>query len=447
MFLKWSELKWPTLFFDRTLPPQGRIANAFLLIFIISIPIITVLAHKAFAPALLILSIACATHPKMWGDFKSLIANPHKNPLLTIKGQAKSAHTKAHLLQITVYAFILFCIWILVSTLWAPLDNRGSLFLILLLPAFTAGPIIRYTSTLTPLQAKQYALYFCVSVCLTLMLLAFEVFTNGLLRHIIPPKDMSWARHKDLAYLGRGTTAILFLLFPAMVMARHLTQSWLSPIAIFCTAAISAFGFSISSNALGLIAGLISLFFVWRAPTLGMRIITVGVILTLWVSPFVTVLIDAEMLNQRFGGTLPVSWLQRFYIWETVGDAIFTNFPLGGGADYARFMSVNSTLIDIPGAYGPLKTVPTHPHNIFLQIWLELGLMGVILITLVLFYGAKYISSLAISSEIRATIAAIIAISFISFMVEASLWQVWRISIIAIAAFFTVLCHKITNSS
>ena len=89
----------------------------------------------------------------------------------------------------------------------------------------------------------------------------------------------------------------------------------------------------------------------------------------------------------------------------------------------------------MPGVSGVLKLIPTHPHNVFLQIWLELGAVGAVIVSAVLYGGGKWVLSKGFSRPLMTALAGIIAASLVSFLIEASFWQVWRLAAIVFACF------------
>src|SRR5690606_41888109 len=79
-------------------------------------------------------------------------------------------------------------------------------------------------------------------------------------------------------------------------------------------------------------------------------------------------------------GWLPYSAAQRIEIWRHIGQAIAEHPLLGIGIDGARH-----TLSVAPGS---IEGAP-HPHTALLQIWLELGVIGVAwLVGFLLFLGS-----------------------------------------------------------
>jgi O-antigen ligase len=139
---------------------------------------------------------------------------------------------------------------------------------------------------------------------------------------------------------------------------------------------------------------------------------------------------------------LPPSWLQRLVIWKTSSEEALRCLPFGCGADYARAFSAAGALAEIPGSATSLPALPIHPHNIFIQLWLETGLPGVFLFAAALISSAEAILARGFSAAASAVIAATAAFVLVVAAVEMSMWQVWRLAAIGIAAVILALAVK-----
>ena len=90
-----------------------------------------------------------------------------------------------------------------------------------------------------------------------------------------------------------------------------------------------------------------------------------------------------------------------------------------------------------------LPALPIHPHNVFLEIWLELGIPGVILFGAVIVAGTAALLAARLSRWGVAAAAATAVAVFVTAMVETSLWQVWRHGAIVIAVLYVALAERL----
>ncbi len=100
-------------------------------------------------------------------------------------------------------------------------------------------------------------------------------------------------------------------------------------------------------------------------------------------------------------------------------------------------------MIDIPGAPAQLSLMPTHPHNVFLQIWLELGLPGVVAVGFFIYCGMKALRKAEPPIAIVAALMGSAAAILVSFLIEGSLWQVWRLASVALAGMGAALAYSL----
>lgn len=161
-----------------------------------------------------------------------------------------------------------------------------------------------------------------------------------------------------------------------------------------------------------------------------------------WISKY---LLNEHMLfdYMRF---IPISYQHRILMWEELSDRIFEKPIWGHGFDFSVFIKSPTSLCthyvtEVIQTYfkdlknlTPLTTYPgggticlgdpllcIHPHNGFLQIWLELGAIGILLfsVLVIMFYRSIQHNKLAVA--MFSFYAVIFSISF-------NIWQNWMIA-------------------
>ncbi len=119
----------------------------------------------------------------------------------------------------------------------------------------------------------------------------------------------------------------------------------------------------------------------------------------------------------------------RLYIWTFATNRALERPYLGWGLDTSRRIPGGNKLISIGK-----ETLPLHPHNAILQVWLELGLPGLVFLAGVV--GFAVLAPLGGSAPplargLRAgTVLAVFAIANIAF----GIWQSWWVSSIWLTA-------------
>jgi O-antigen ligase len=123
------------------------------------------------------------------------------------------------------------------------------------------------------------------------------------------------------------------------------------------------------------------------------------------------------------------SWAARTQIWSFAADAIGQRPFLGWGVDASR-------------TFGP--AIPLHPHDAPLQLWLELGLPGVLIACAFWLVLGRRLSRLtearpAAGQFAAATAAAYFTVGALSFGV----WQEWWLAVGALAFVACALAAKV----
>ncbi|MFQ5563892.1 MAG: O-antigen ligase family protein [Parvularculaceae bacterium] len=391
-------------------------------------PLFVVLMHRGLAPLILTMGFIVVTRAEPWrkGVPHFFLRPDFKAPVIC-----------------GAYAFLALCVWIAASALWSPLGEKWELGINLFFPAAAGGAIIWEIARRPAGQSARMATVFAIAIAASAALLLLEGVAGAPLRALTPPADLSPERHKDFTALGRGVTAIAPAVFPAAAIALRRTGRRLAAAGIVAAALAAALSLSISANVFALSLGAAAALLALAQPKRTLAGLIWFALAVLFVAPFAAAALPAEMLAERFNGDAPASWLQRLAVWKAAGAAAVDALPFGRGVDYARAWSAAGATVDLPGALARLPAMPTHPHNVFLQIWLELGLPGVAAFAAFVYCGGRALMRVQLPRPVAAGAAGSIAAVAASLMVEASLWQVWRISAMTLAAFGVSLSYFI----
>lgn len=394
---------------------------------------LAIFGHRGVAPCVGLMALAVACRRDIWVTGASLMAQTgvFRDPLV-----------------LAACAFFLLTVWIAITGLWTPTPGAEWLGLTLASAALAGGALVFEATHASPRRSAALAGGFALMVAAASAALLFEGVSGGYLREITPPTDNSYMRWKDMTSLGRGVTAIAPLVFPAASIIRRLTGSWLIAFAPALALLIAALHFSIFANVAGLVLAGAAFAFAISFPRMGLALTSGLILAALLTAPFAAVAIPADtVLDWKFG-ELPPSWAQRLVVWREAGSAALQEcFPFGCGADYARALSQSGEMIQIPNWPVELQSMPTHPHNVFLQVWLELGIPGVIALFTSIAMGFATLLEARLDRSTVAAICASAAVCFISVMFEASIWQAWRLAVFALAAFAAAVSNAFCKSS
>lgn len=385
----------------------GRWRGTVFAVFFAVIALAAVFAHRAYAPAMLLPLIAV--------DWKKALSRG---------GLLRRKPTRPWLIFIASAG--LFTLWGAISLTWTPMPERGD-WVLRYLAVFTLAALAFHGGTyLTPAARLRAAKALAWGTLAMAMLLAFEAASGGLLRRLTPPAEIL---PRDYISLGRGALLLMLLIWPARrVFAAEMGR----PLIGWLTVALSvipALTFTIETNFVMLLVG--ALFFALSRAT-GPRMVDVALYLFIafiWITPLLAFALPLDSLADA-ATSLPDSWRQRLHIYNRAGAEIAAH-GFGGGIEYARSLSRPMQTVVINGV--ALNTMPIHPHNLFLHVWMDLGLPGAVSLTgLVLAVRASLARVILTRSE-AAMIAAITAALLATALTEWSLWQVWRIASVWIA--------------
>ncbi|MEM9423127.1 MAG: O-antigen ligase family protein, partial [Pseudomonadota bacterium] len=234
---------------------------------------------------------------------------------------------------------------------------------------------------------RQLSTYVLVAAGFAIVLLGFEAVTGGLLRDITPPKAPP---NKDDIATARGITAALYLA-PAVLLVLVRYQRWLSALLVLSSVCVAAFAFGIFANTLAFILAVLAAGFTYWRPRYGLRLLIVCAVFGFIAMPLSALALPSveTLLTYEAG---PATWRIRLVIWKVVTQSM-AEHPLhllfGNGIESVRVLGDELGMMSVPGALHDISVVPTHPHNVFLQVWYELGLVGCVLSIITLWKGGQ----------------------------------------------------------
>ena len=390
------------------------------------LPGLIIFAHRGVAPALLLLGVGIALQVKIWRrGVDYFLTNPEK---------------QSNLFWIFWIA-IAFSVWAALSTIWSPRGHGFSTALTLIGPLLASGAVVFELCHRKDEDVGRIARYFTYAGGAAIILMVIEALSSGALRALAPPDDVSPNRFFDQVALGRGTTIICQLLFPVLLLIYQRTQQRALLGILFIAVLYASLRFDTLSNAVSLMVAAPLFFLALKWPKYFLRLIFCAIVVVLLAAP-AAVWLPVDDMIALFSDMLPASSLQRIAVWQFTASHAVQCLPIGCGAEYARELSVAAPDIQFPGSIIALSLLPTHPHNLFLQVWLELGVPGVLLLVGLFYFFYRELSARDFSNTQIALIVATLTSIFISALFEMSIWQVWRLSTAGFAAVLIAIVVK-----
>ena len=330
---------------------------------------------------------------------------------------------------------LIFCLWTSLSALWSPLPERGDWGWRFVLAFSVVGAALYAATKLSEDDRARARFAALAGFALLAVLIAAEGLTSGAFREAISRQDRI-----DLSQVGAARAGLVLALglWPVLAIIHRTSGRYAAAAALWFIAAVGLGATAVAANTIAFWFGTIGfLLALWRPRTV-LWLLMGAFLVALVAAPFVAQVLPAEWALAEMPGA-PTTWLQRLFIWKRAGMEIASHF-WGGGVEYARSLHEPVEAVRIHGL--TLNTMPTHPHNAFLHVWMDLGLVGALAFALFIVAGGR--AGLALSSrrELAAPAAGIIAALFVYALVEWSIWQPWRFAALWIAILTLRLAYE-----
>ena len=256
-----------------------------------------------------------------------------------------------------------------------------------------------------------------------------------------PSRFYTWLDGRVVAVhsddLKRNALSIPLLLWPALMAAATIASHRLRITVKLALLALSFAAVTLSTSQtskVALIAGFVAYVVArFSAPVARWGLSLAWALACLGMVPAVLLLRQLELHNAT---ALQLSGQLRILIWSRIAQLV-PAAPLGGvGADMTYY--IRPPMLEAPRAAPDWLGFPIpHPHNVYLQVWYELGLVGAILLTAFGLLLLRQVGKLAGADRpfAYATFAATAAAIASSYNV----WQIWFMCLFGfIAAMFAV---------
>ena len=366
---------------------------------------------------------------------------------LVISRQESASILVKSILPLAGFAPLL--VWMLLSAAWS-LDGGASVEVTLRLAVLASSGTLLVTSfarlPIERLRAPLMAVALGLSGAAVVVVADLEL--GGRLARFLYEPRLDGV-DPALGY-GRAATLHAILLAPVLVGLLRLGFPRLAVGFVLLAAAAILETSSLSAKT-ALAVSLLVLVAVWLLPRL--RWIGLGV--------FGCAVVALPLMFPLPLGAEAACWLanhkasaaHRLEIWSFVAERIGQHPVTGWGLDAARRLPGGTTPVVIhrcdeagrsDGIALSNQALPLHPHNAVLQVWLELGGVGVALCFGPLILAIRHAFRLAawrtrpVQAMIAATVAAAVSIGLISF----GIWQEWFVSGLFIACAFVVMSAR-----
>lgn len=323
-----------------------------------------------------------------------------------IRGTSWRIYSDKLLAAPAVQLCVAFLFWGCISLAWSPLPERGFLQLAAIGAVFASGFILMIAE-----PGRHGAIFHKLfALCLAIggLIVTLDLL-NGL-------PLASLVRKTAEAHRYNMIVVSLLILCWGLSARPDVSRLWL--LAAWLSVSIAAFVSDSESAKLALlVSGAVWGLSIFASRTTLIFLIGLGIVICWASAPWLGALVDAvAVANIAIPEAAHAK--DRLVIWQGSGTAALALMPWGAGAGSALAFAEDSVLI---GRFDGLGW--GHTHNNFLQVWLELGLPGVLLggfASIALWRASRSMKPRAFE-RCCGLVAATCVISLVSH----GLWQAW----------------------
>ncbi|MBT4770388.1 MAG: O-antigen ligase family protein [Rhodospirillaceae bacterium] len=271
-----------------------------------------------------------------------------------------------------------FMVWCLISVFWAPdpgqsLSRVAKLICILALGFIALDVVGEFNEK----QARKAGNILIFATGCMLGFYILELATDGMIARALIGHPI-----RELNPVARGTAVLALLIWPVFILlflrVRHTVPGLIYLALAFVVSwflQMAAAVFAIAAAFAGFAA-----FYINRRITL----VVIGCLIGFYIfaAPYISLNIANPETVQNYGVELQSNYEHRLAIWQFASKKIIERPLIGYGFDSSRYLgeeearSYKESGLPLPYVSGLL---PLHPHNSILQIWLELGFVGICL--------------------------------------------------------------------
>jgi O-antigen ligase len=243
------------------------------------------------------------------------------------------------------------------------------------------------------------------------------------------------------AWLNQASVAFAILLLPTSASLIAGGRR-LPGLLFFALGAGTIFVLAGTAAKTALAAGLpIALLCWWRRPQAA-QVLAVLAVLVVVTAPLTFARLDRGAGFVRSADSVKLSAGHRLLIWSFVGDRIAEHPLRGWGLDSSRAIPGGADLIRPNQAWLPL-----HPHNAPLQVWLELGVPGVVPFALLCGWLWLVLGGAEWPRFYAAAAGGGLATGFVALVATYGIWQEWWGGTLSFALFMMLVMARVSADS
>jgi exopolysaccharide production protein ExoQ len=330
--------------------------------------------------------------------------------------------------------FGVLLIWGAFSALWS-VDSLRSLIVAARLAGLVAIGLALTAAADRIRAPRRLSLLLIAGLALGVLLAAADLVTHGAVG--APFTDRAY----QAAALNRASVSFAILLLPASAVLLCRGKTIFALILVSVTAAvICLLAGTAAKGALlaGLPAGLA--LYAFRARLA--RVAAVASVVIAVTAPLTFAKLAQLPVFSETADAVKLSAGHRLYIWSFAGDRIAEHALTGWGLDASRAM---------PGGGEPLRPgqtwMPLHPHNAPLQLWLELGVPGVVVFALLVALAWLALAEADWPRPFAAAAGASLMAALVASFATYGMWEEWWLSTLWFALYAILVMGRVAREA
>jgi O-antigen ligase len=323
-------------------------------------------------------------------------------------------------------------LWGILSALWSVNPVRSLTVAMRLAGLFAAG--LSLTAAANSIAAARRLIsLLLVGLVLAVAMALAELATGGVLNSYVSDKPYQAAR------LNQASMSFAIVLMPVAALAVCRGRKVFG-VLIAITIAGTIFVLAGTAAKAVLIAGIPMSLFLYRFGPLVARVAAIISIITIVTAPLSFARLERLPALAEAADTIKLSGGHRLLIWSFTGDRIAEQPLTGWGLDSSRAIPGGEDLIR-PGEIW----LPLHPHNAPLQLWLELGVPGVVLFALVVALVWRALAESRWPPLYFAAAGGSLTIAFLGCFATYGIWQEWWLGTLWFSLFLILVMARAVN--
>lgn len=340
----------------------------------------------------------------------------------------------------TATLIIIFTIiWLLITSLWSPLPITESIFRIVkLIGSIIIGCLFFSTlQKISFLKMKRLAIGMAIGISIASITL-FTIYGAARIGYSlieVMPNTIH-KLNKSIVFITIISPSTLLILFKNNHTKLLLITSITAAIAILISYILAA--------KIALLIGMIVFILTYFLPRFSTVFVEISVFFFVLLSPAIITIIPPPVVSIDWEW-LPESSRHRLVIWDISVEKIKERPILGWGFNSSREIFQNSEKLGSPSTESIITTlgIPIHSHNVSIQLWMEVGGVGIALTSLFLMRLFWIINRKKMPPLTYACTISTISSIFIISMVSYGFWEHWWQILLWIPT--TFLCWTINN--